>query len=38
MIHHIKGGYANTCLIEGNKGLAAVDAGSNLAAEKYGMP
>jgi hydroxyacylglutathione hydrolase len=34
MIHHIVGGYANTYLIEGENGLAAVDVGSNLAAEK----
>ena len=34
MIHHIEGGYANTYLIEGKGGLAAVDVGSNLAAEK----
>ncbi|MBW2600058.1 MAG: MBL fold metallo-hydrolase [Deltaproteobacteria bacterium] len=34
MIHHIEGGYANTYLIEGKEGLAAVDVGSNLAAEK----
>jgi hydroxyacylglutathione hydrolase len=34
MIHHIEGGYANTYLIEGENGLAAVDVGSNLAAEK----
>lgn len=34
MIHHIEGGYANTYLIEGEEGLAAVDVGSNLAAEK----
>ena len=33
MVHHIEGGYANTWLIEGKEGLAAVDAGSNLAAE-----
>ncbi|HOO89966.1 MAG TPA: MBL fold metallo-hydrolase [Syntrophales bacterium] len=33
MIHHIEGGYANTYLIEGRYGLAAVDVGSNLAAE-----
>ena len=34
MIHHIEGGYANTYLIEGKDGLAAIDVGSNLAAEK----
>ncbi|MEA2013758.1 MAG: MBL fold metallo-hydrolase [Thermodesulfobacteriota bacterium] len=34
MIHHIEGGYANTYLIEGEKGLVAVDVGSKLAAEK----
>lgn len=33
MIHHIEGGYAKTYLIEGRDGLAAVDVGSNLAAE-----
>jgi hydroxyacylglutathione hydrolase len=33
MIHHIEGGYANTYLIEGENGFAAVDVGSNLAAE-----
>jgi hydroxyacylglutathione hydrolase len=33
MIHHIEGGYANTYLIEGTAGLAAVDVGSTLAAE-----
>jgi len=34
IVHHIEGGYANTYLIEGEKGLVAVDVGSNLAAEK----
>ena len=33
MIHHIEGGYAKTYLIEGKEGMAAVDVGSNLAAE-----